>query len=348
MEIQGLYSEAIAAYRNLLAVNPTSTTVLQHLVQLYIQQSQLEEALSLLQVLAEKGEGGVETRRKLGLIYLELDRHDDAIREFSQILQDEPEAQQIRFYLGTAYEEKGNFDKAIEQFARIPSTAFNYYDALGHLSFLYKEKGDPQKAIDLLQGAVESKPDKIEPYLLLSGLYEAMEKYDLGLKTLTAVEKSFPQDSRLIFRIGILLDKTGKKQESIARMKKVIELVPDDAQALNYLGYTYAELDTNLEEALQYLRKAVSLRPHDGFILDSLGWVLFKLKRYDESIVQLERALEIVEEDATVMGHLADVYFSQQNYKKALPLYRKVLKLEPDRKDVHEKIKKIKAETADK
>ena len=199
-----------------------------------------------------------------------------------------------------------------------------------------------------MQGAIAHRPERIEPYLLLSGLYESMEKYDQGLKTLTAVEQSFPQDSRLIFRVGILLDKMGKKEESISRMKKVIQLVPDDAQALNYLGYTYAELGTNLDEALQYLRKAVSLRPDDGFILDSLGWVLYKLKRYDEAVKQLERAHELVDEDATVMGHLADVYLAQQNYQKALPLYRKVLKLEPDRKDVHEKIRKIKAEMADK
>ena len=78
-------------------------------------------------------------------------------------------------------------------------------------------------------------------------------------------------------------------------MKEVIALTPDDPQALNYFGYTYAEMGINLDEALQYLKKAVSLRPDDGFFRDSLGWIYFKMKRYDDAILNLERATELVE-----------------------------------------------------
>jgi tetratricopeptide (TPR) repeat protein len=148
--------------------------------------------------------------------------------------------------------------------------------------------------------------------------------------------------------MGILYDKTGNKEASIERLKKTLALAPDDAQALNYLGYTYAEMGINLEEAEKYLTKAVSLKPDEGFILDSLGWVYYKLKRYDEAIKQLERALELINDDTTVMGHLADAYFARHDWRKALNLYRQILKQEPGRKDLTEKIKKIKAETGDK
>jgi tetratricopeptide (TPR) repeat protein len=128
----------------------------------------------------------------------------------------------------------------------------------------------------------------------------------------------------------------------------VIELAPEDAQALNYLGYTYAEMGVNLDEALQYLQKAISLRPDDGFILDSLGWVYYKMKNYDEAILYLERAHNLIDDDATVMGHLADAYYAARDYRKAPPLYRQALKMEPERKDIAEKIKKIKAEIGEK
>ena len=89
-------------------------------------------------------------------------------------------------------------------------------------------------------------------------------------------------------------------------------------------------------------------RVDDGFILDSLGWVYYKMKRYDQAVYQLERAVQLVDEDATVLGHLADAYFANREYRKALSRYRRVLQLEPDRQDIAEKIKKILAETGEK
>jgi tetratricopeptide (TPR) repeat protein len=104
----------------------------------------------------------------------------------------------------------------------------------------------------------------------------------------------------------------------------------------------------NLEEAEKYLTRAIALKPGDGFILDSLGWVYYKLKRYDEAVKHLEQSMELIEDDPTVMGHLADAYAAKRDWRKALNLYRQILKQEPERKDVAEKIKKIKAEIGDK
>jgi tetratricopeptide (TPR) repeat protein len=131
-------------------------------------------------------------------------------------------------------------------------------------------------------------------------------------------------------------------------MKRVLAATPNDPQALNYLGYTYAEMGVNLEEALGYLKKAVSLKPDDGFILDSLGWTFFKLKRYDDAIYQLERAVELSDNDATVISHLADVYCASRHFKKALPLYKKLQKMEPERTDLAEKIKHCRQENGEK
>jgi tetratricopeptide (TPR) repeat protein len=322
--------------------------VIQHLVQLYIQQQRFEDALSLLKTITHSGYGGLETRRKIGLLYMELERYDEAIKEFKDILAQEPEALQIRFYLASAYEEKKDYDHAIEEFKKIPPTAFNYNDALGHLAFLYKDKGEPEKGVGLLKDAIAAQSGRVEPYLLLAGLYESLERYDDGLRVLLDVEKHFPADSRIQFRLGILYDKIGDKKASIERMKKTIALTPDDAQALNYLGYTLAEMGIDLEDALRYLTKAVALKPEDGFILDSLGWVYFKMKRYEEAVRELERAHDIVDDDTTVMEHLAAAYSAKHEYRKALNLYRKLLKMEPERKDIAEKINKIRAETGEK
>jgi tetratricopeptide (TPR) repeat protein len=348
LETQGLTGDAIAIYRELLEANPQNSSVAHHLVQLMIQQQRLEEALALLWKMDASRQGGLETKRKIGLINLELERYDDAIAIFEDILEQEPEAHQIRYYIGNAYEEKGDADHAIEEYLKIPSASFNYFDAVGHIAFLYKEKEEPEKGIAFLKEVINLRPDRLEPYLFLSGLFDSLGRPDEGLQTLTSIEERFPSDPSLHFRIGVILDKLGRKQETIARMKQVLALTPDDPQALNYLGYTYAELGENLDEGLVLLIKAASLRPNDGFIQDSLGWVYFKLKRYDDAIRHLEKAYEIVDDDTTIMTHLADSYAAKRSYQSALELYRRVFKLDPENREVSDKIKKIKQEIGEK
>jgi tetratricopeptide (TPR) repeat protein len=344
-ETQGLVGDAIETYKTLLEVNPSNLNVVQHLAQLYIQQRRLDDALTLLQ---QEGGESLENSRKIGLLLLELERYDEAVTTFKSILKTEPGAQQVRYYLATAYEEMEETDQAIAEFSQIPVDSSYYLDALGHLAYLYKEKGELGKGVSLLQDEIKRDPSHVEPYLALAGLYESLDRFQDAIDVLKTMNETLKADPRVSFRLGILYDKTGQKELSVAMMKQVLTATPNDAQALNYLGYTYAEMGSNLEEALSYLKKAVALKPDDGFILDSLGWVFFKLKRYDDAIYQLERAVELSDNDATVIGHLADAYCAARHFKKAIPLYKKLQKLEPERTDLTEKIKHCRQENGDK
>jgi tetratricopeptide (TPR) repeat protein len=348
LESQGERSEAIRSFESLLQVNPHNFSVMQHLVQLYIQEKRLDESLKMLNILISRGIGGLDTRRKAGLVYLELEQYDNAIREFEFILAQEPKASQIRFYLGSALEDKGEHLRAIEEFRKIPPNAFNYTDALGHIAYLYQDAGEGEKGVALLKEAIAADKSKFDLYLYLAGVYEGQKLFREALDTLIAVEGDFPNESRIHFRIGILHDKLGERDKLIERMKKALAITPDDPQALNYLGYSYVEMGTNLDEALLLLKKAASLRPNDGFILDSLGWAYYKLKRYSDAVSELERAAEIVAEDPTIKDHLADAYFAIHDFRNAIRLYRQVLQAEPGRKDIIEKIKKAKAESGEK
>ena len=344
-ETQGLTGDAIETYKGLLEINPANVNVVQHLAQLYIQQRRLDEALTLLQ---RNGGGGLENMRKVGLLQLELEQYDEAVATFREILKAEPAAHQVRFYLATAFEEMDEPELALTEFSKIPRESAYFTDALGHRAYLYKEQGEAAKGVALLTEEIKLNPGNIELYLHLAGLHEALEHYRDGIAVLTAMDAKLQADPRVSFRLGILYDKAGDKERSVAMMKRVLEATPDDAQALNYLGYTYAEMGVHLDEALTYLKKAVALKPDDGFILDSLGWVYYKLKRYGEAVQQLERAAELSEGDATVIGHLADAYCANHAHKKAIPLYRKLQKLEPERTDLADLIKHCRQESGEK
>lgn len=347
-EAQGDRAEAIHSFESLLQINPHNFSVMQHLVQLYIQEKRLDAALKMLNILISRGVGGLDTRRKAGLVYLELEQYDSAIREFEFILAQEPKANQVRFYLASALEDKGEHHRAIEEFRKIPPEAFNYTDALGHIAYLYLDEGEGDKGVALLKEAIAANSSKFDIYLHLASVYEGQKRFREALDTLLAVEGNFSNDPRIHFRIGILYDKLGEKDKLIDRMKKTLAMAPDDPQALNYLGYTYVEMGTNLDEALLLLKKATSLRPNDGFILDSLGWAYYKLKRYRDAVSELERAAEIVTDDPTIKDHLADAYLAIHDYRNAIRLYRQILQMEPDRNDIIEKIKKAKAESGEK
>ncbi len=343
-EALGDYSQAIIVYQRLLEGDDSKPAVLQRLIQLLIQQRRFDEALEQLNLAADSGMGGQDTMRKIGLIHLELDQYDEAIIVFNDILVKDETAHHIRLYLAMAYEEKGDLEKALSEFKKITHDSPAYAEAVGHVAFILKEQGQVDAAVKHLKDAIAVEPNKIDYYLNLSALYESLGKTDIALQLLSDSEKRFIDEPKLHFRIAVLYDKLGKKSESIVSMKKVLLLTPKDPQALNFIGYSYAELGINLDEALEYVKQAIELRPNDGFIMDSLAWVYFKRKNYDEAIRLLEEATKLVEDDSTILEHLGDVYLAKQDRQKALKAYKKALEVDPTRKDLIEKIRMFKGE----
>ncbi len=341
LEALGEFDQAIAAYRKLVDETENRAPILNHLVQLLIQQRRYEDALFYLHKLSAMGLDSAEVQRKIGLIDLELGRYDEAIAVFTAMLNREPDNHQLRFYLASAFEDKGALDQAKAEFMRIPADSGVYVEALGHLAFILKEQGDAAGAVRLLQNGIAASPNRLELYLTLATLYDALDRDQDGLELLLGAEARFKDDPRFQFRLGVLDDKLGKRQESIQRMKRVIELNPRDPQALNYLGYTYAEMGINLHEALDYIKRALEIRPDDGFFLDSLGWVYYQLKRYDEAIRELGRAAQLLNDDPTVLEHLGDAYLAHHEPKKAVRMYKKALELDTDKHALEEKIRRV-------
>jgi Tfp pilus assembly protein PilF len=113
-------------------------------------------------------------------------------------------------------------------------------------------------------------------------------------------------------------------------MQKVIALDPENANALNYLGYTYADMGTNLDEAESLIRKALKYKPDDGYITDSLGWVLYKKGLFQEALIYLEKAVKLTADDPIILEHLGDVYLQIQDRENALKYYQESLRIKTE------------------
>ena len=126
-------------------------------------------------------------------------------------------------------------------------------------------------------------------------------------------------------------------------MKTVISLDPKNANALNYLGYTYADLGQNLDEAERLIKEALKHKPDDGYITDSLGWVYYKKGLFNQALTFLEKAASLEPEDPTILEHLGDVYLKVNQNQKALKSYKRSLKNKGDDNDKTALEKKIEA-----
>jgi Flp pilus assembly protein TadD len=127
-------------------------------------------------------------------------------------------------------------------------------------------------------------------------------------------------------------------------MKKAIELNPKNAAALNYLGYTWAEMGVRLDEAESLIQEALKIEPNDGFYIDSLGWVYFQKGDYKQAVDLLERAVEITVDDPTIIEHLADAYEKAGRADRAIARYREALKKTKEDeqvKRIREKIQRL-------
>ena len=126
-------------------------------------------------------------------------------------------------------------------------------------------------------------------------------------------------------------------------MEKIIRIDPKDASALNYLGYTYAEMGIKLEQALDLISKAHEIRPDDGYITDSLGWVYFQMGNFEKAVVYLEKAAELTTFETIIADHLGDAYMKLNRYRDALAAFEKSVAnaQEQDKKNLPKIRKKI-------
>ncbi|MDP7416588.1 MAG: tetratricopeptide repeat protein, partial [Desulfobacterales bacterium] len=147
----------------------------------------------------------------------------------------------------------------------------------------------------------------------------------------------------ILFRLGVVYDKLKRKEDSMEAMRKVIRVDPKNANALNYLGYSYADLGENLDEAEKLIKEALKYKPDDGYITDSLGWVYFKKGLFQKALKFLEKAIHLVPDDPIILEHLGDAYLKTGSKLKALEYYQQSLKMKKkDKKDIERKIQDLK------
>jgi len=218
-------------------------------------------------------------------------------------------------------EELGQFDLAITAYKKVPTDHTASHAAeLGRAAAL-RRAGKPDAAIEVLEQLARRFPDM---GLVHSTLGDVLRGQDAFGEAVTSYDKALeltPEGARsrwfVLYARAISHERLDNWELAEADFRAALVLNPEQPQVLNYLGYSMVEKQVNLDEALNMIERAVAARPNSGFIVDSLGWVLFRLGRYSEAVIHMENAVALMPVDPVVNDHLGDVYWSVGRTREA-------------------------------
>jgi tetratricopeptide (TPR) repeat protein len=266
---------------------------------------------------------------------------DLAVAEFSTVLKKNITDDKVRYLLATTYEEKGENKLAMEEFKNISISSELYANSQIRVGMILKKEGKISEAINLIKEVIKKKNDQVPLYLFLSSLYEDAKDSVAAENILREGVKIAPREIDLHYALGVIYEKTNRLSESVKEMEMVLAIDPDNAEALNFIGYSYADRGMNLEEAEKMIVKALKIKPANGYLIDSLGWVHFKKNQLSSAVKYLKQALELLPDDVNIIEHMGDVYVKLNKTKEAQEMYNRALKIDPKNSPIQKKLEDL-------
>lgn len=333
--------KALDTYRSAISKDPDNILLRQNFAQ-YALQYDLAAAKEQLEFLHQQQPSDDFTLLNLGLIELEQGNLEAAENYFLELRQSGQRVSAANYYLGEIYKYQGDLDKALAAFTAV--TDRNETDrATIKIIAIYIEQQRYTEAGALIQTAMGKSGNQqyTEQLLVMKAANlekqgNAKEAYQL----LTQLLDKNPDSFELRYSRAMLAETKNELNQMESDLRHIISLYPDSALALNALGYTLADKTTRYQEALALIEQAQNLVPDDPAILDSLGWVLFRLGRTSEAIAHLQRALALMP-DAEVAAHLGEVLWVSGQQENARQVFRDALQATPGDPVLNETIKRL-------
>ncbi len=274
---------------------------------------------------------------RLAEIYLRGSDHKNAMEQLRAILKEDPTNPQACYYLGSlAFEEK-DVATAVEFFQKTILLSPDFEQAYYELALAQLGLNQASAALATLDAARRKFPRGFVMEMLTGMALSRQKAYGQALTHYTAAEiiAKASEPARLnrefYFQLGAAYERTGDYAQAEKYFEKCLELAPDFPDAMNYLGYMWAEHGMKLERARELIEKAVKAEPDNAAYLDSLGWVLFKLNQPEQALAKILKAIELNREpDATLYDHLGDIYSALNQPEKAREAWQKSLSIEPN------------------
>lgn len=347
----------VAVYRQILESHPDHYGILQRLGQTLADGNETEAAIETFQRIVEVYPDDVNSLRRLASLEFSAGRFESAAMRLEGVLDRDPNQPELSFALGQIRKASGDMQGAIEALERIAPADANYLEARIQIAAILESEERIGEALAEIERMRAIAPDRQLDFYAAS-LRARSDDLAGANALLESLLDGSEADTDTYYQIGILNGTYGETDDAMRAMRQVLEADPENASALNYMGYSFAERGENLEEAEELIRRALEVSPGDGYITDSLGWVYYKmaealmaegrrpeglgfLGRAEEQLVQ---ASELTGGDSVVSEHLGDVFLLRGDRVGALRHYEKAVELgmrESEQPDLMQKLEQL-------
>ena len=238
---------------------------------------------------------------------------------------------EAQYYLGRIFENRKQYDQAIYWYEQVHIGDYQF-DARLRIADMLGLGGNTDEAIahlDAMLKGSQSDGTLVRIYVAKGELLRQERRYEEAMSVFNTALNIVPGNSDLLYARALVAERLGRIDQLEADLRQILKTEPDNAHALNALGFTLADQTDRYEEAYEYLKRAIEIIPDDPAIIDSLGWVHYRLGNYDESIRLLRKALSRFD-DAEIAAHLGEVLWVSGQQDEAREIWRKALQESPD------------------
>jgi tetratricopeptide (TPR) repeat protein len=331
---------AFIEMKMLVAEEPKNFELRLSYARMLLQANRFEMASAELETLLDQRPDDPDLRYTLGLTYVQTESYEQANENFQYLVDHNHRLDEAYYYLGRIAEAQGDIDEAIQKFKQVAYGTV-YYDSAVRLAGLYVEKEGMTFARNYLaevRSDANHPEDIIRLYLSEGQLLHEKDLFEEAYDIYSEGLREFPRHPDLLYARALTAESFNRIDLLESDLLDILQLDPDNANALNALGYTLADHGVRIDEAQKYVERAYELKPNDPAIIDSMGWVHFRLGNYAEAETFLRKALDMLD-DAEIIGHLGEILWAQGNEDEARELLLEALDRFPEDDYIQDLIK---------
>ena len=318
LSAQGRKKESIAVILKLLENNPDNTSLRMRYARMLIEDGNESQALEEFLTLEKTQPNNADILVSLSLLLIDNDRLDEAQDRLEQLIFLDKKQEFANYYLGRIEQSRNNLKSAMSFYLKVLHGQY-VFDAKLRIAVLFSSlgKGDEaEKQLEILAENQDVWKNRVRVYLTHGEVLRELGKFEAALEMYSRVLRQNPDDPDLLYARAMIAEKVDRIDITESDLLKVLSSEPENANALNALGYTLADKTGRLEEALGYIQRAVDLLPDDPAILDSLGWVSYRLGKMQDALKWLKVAFDKLQ-DAEIAAHYGEVLWKANKKDKA-------------------------------